>query len=161
MKNQINLEVNKQCSKGFKRNQLKTPRKKISLWSKIGLACIVFLSLNTIQAQTSETVLTKQEKNITVQGSVSNDTGILVGVNIVLEGTTIGTTTNSDGDFKFPKALKKGDVLVFSSIGLKSQKVVITNVNSASNIKLKVDMILTEIEIMGKAAGKKVYKSKR
>lgn len=160
MKNQINLEMNNQCSENFKKNQFKTLKRKFNLWSKIGLVCIALFSLSTIQAQTTDT-LQNQEKNITVQGNVSNDSGPLYGVSIFLEGTTIGVSTNSKGDFKFPKQLKKGDVLVFSSVGLKSQKVVIDNVNSASNIELKVDMLLTEIEIMGSAAGKKVYKSKR
>ncbi|PHR74089.1 MAG: hypothetical protein COA67_01625 [Lutibacter sp.] len=157
MKNQIN----KTSLGNFKRNQFKNSRKKISLWSKIGLVCIALFSLSTIQAQTSETTSTQQEKNMTVQGNVSNEIGPLVGVNIVLQGTTTGTTTNSKGDFKFPKALKKGDVLVFSSVGLMSQKVIIKNTSSASNIELKVDMELTEIILVGKASSKKVYKSKR
>jgi hypothetical protein len=38
---------------------------------------------------------------------------------------------------------------------------VITDNTTASNIELKVDMLLSEIEIVGSAAGKKVYKSKR
>ena len=146
MKNQINLE---------------SQRKKIKLLSKICLACILFFSISTMKAQTSESSTTQQEKNITVQGNVSNDSGPLYGVSIFLEGTTIGTSTNSNGDFKFPKQLKKGDVLIFSSVGLQSQKIVITDNTTASNIELKVDMLLSEIEIVGSAAGKKVYKSKR
>jgi hypothetical protein len=155
MKNQINLEINKTCTKNF--NQ----RKKSSLWKGIALMCIFLFSFSMSQAQTVTTNEKAQEKTIIVQGNVSDETGSLTDVNIVLEGTTIGTATDSKGDFKFPRALKKGDVLVFSSIGLKSQKVVIDNTNSASNIELKVDMVLPAIEIFGAAAGNKVYKSKR
>ena len=140
---------------------MKNQRKKIKSWSKLSVICIALFSLSTLQAQNSETVKTKQEKSITVQGNVSNEIGVLVGVNVVLEGTAIGTATDKNGDFKFPKTLKKGDVLVFSSIGLESQKVIINDVNSASNIELKVDMLMTEVQIVGKAASKKVYSSKK
>ena len=140
---------------------MKNQRKKIKSWSKLSVICIALFSLSTLQAQNSETVKTKQEKSITVQGNVSNEIGALVGVNVVLEGTAIGTATDKNGDFKFPKTLKKGDVLVFSSIGLESQKVIINDVNSASNIELKVDMLMTEVQIVGKAASKKVYSSKK
>ena len=138
---------------------MRNQRKKIKLWSKISFVCIALFSLSTLQAQNSETP--KQEKGITVQGNVTNEIGVLDGVSVVLEGTSIGTATDKNGNFKFPKALKKGDVLVFSSIGSGTEKVVIENANSTSNIELKVEMLLAQIELMGKTASKKVYKSKK
>ena len=73
----------------------------------------------------------------------------------------IGTETDFDGYFEFSKKLKKGDVLVFSFVGMKSRKVVITNKNSATNIELKVDMNMSSCVIVGKVAAKKVYTSKK
>lgn len=151
MKNQINLEVNDLFTE--KLNQ----RKQINFWSRIGFMCLLLFTFNMSQAQTE----TQEKENIIVQGNVSDETGALTDVNIVLEGTNIGTATDSKGNFKFPKALKKGDVLVFSSIGLKSQKIVIDNTNSASNVELKVDMALTTVTIMGSATSKKAFRSKR
>ncbi len=161
------------CGK-FKQSQLKVysennfQRKKFNLWSGLGLACLSLFTFNTVQAQTkivkqesSKTITNQQESNIIVKGTVSDDTTVLPGVSILLQGTTIGTETDFDGNFEFPKPLKNGDVLVFSFLGLESRKVVITNSNSASDIELKVDMILPTCVIMGKVAVNKVYKSKR
>jgi len=161
------------CGK-FNTSQLKTysengsQRKTLSFWSGLGLACLSLFTFNTAQAQTeivkpvpSKTITNQQEATIVVKGTVSDDTTVLPGVSILLEGTTIGTETDFDGNFEFPKPLKNGDVLVFSFIGLESQKVVIKDVNSASDIALKVDMQLSEIVILGKVAVNKVYKSKR
>ncbi|MDC9723149.1 MAG: carboxypeptidase-like regulatory domain-containing protein [Urechidicola sp.] len=161
------------CGK-FNSSQLKTysekssQRKKLRFLSGIGLAFLSLFTFNTMQAQTetvkpapSKTITTQQEATIIVKGTVSDDTTVLPGVSVLLEGTTIGTETDFDGNFEFPKPLKNGDVLVFSFIGLKSQKVVITDDNSASDVALKVDMQLSEIVILGKVAVKKVYSSKR
>ena len=160
MKNQINLKI----------NDLKDSNKisKKKFWSRIGFVCLCLLSFSMSQAQTestkqktSTTITKAQEKDINVQGNVTSETGKLEGVNVTLQGTSIGTATDTNGDFKFPKLLKKGDVLVFSYTGFKSRKVVIENANSFSSINLKVDMELPLIELFGSAASNKVYKSKR
>jgi hypothetical protein len=39
------------------------------------------------------------------------------GANILLVGTTIGTVTDTRGNFEFPQTLKEGDQLKFSSLG--------------------------------------------
>ena len=167
-KNKSNQDT---CGK-FNTNQLKTytenapQRKKFNIWSGIGLACLSLFSFNTIQAQTEiaaqDTSKTKTlENNINVKGTVSDDTGSLPGVSILLQGTTIGTETDFDGYFEFPELLKKGDVLVFSFVGMQSKKIIITDENSTSNIHLKVDMNMSSCIIMGKVAVKGVYKSKK
>ena len=157
----------------FQSNQLKTytdttkTKKRVSFWSGIGLACLSIFSFSTIQAQTkvtnklSETNIEKQQNKITVKGTVSDEMGPVADVNVSLQGTTIGTVTDFDGYFEFPKELQKGDVLVFSRIGMKSKKVVIDGSNSKSTINLKVNMQLDACIIMGKVAVKKVYKSKK
>ena len=161
------------CGK-FNTSQLKTysenssQRKTLSFWSGLGLACLSLFTFNTVQAQTetvkpapSKTITEQQKPTIIVKGTVSDDTTVLPGVSILLQGTTIGTETDFDGNFEFPKPLKNGDILVFSFLGLESRKVVISNSNSASDIEMKVDMILPTCIIMGKVAVNKVYKSKR
>ena len=144
----------------------KTPsRKKYGFWSGIALACLSIFSFNTSQAQTNITENTsakntkQQENNINVKGIVSDEMGALADVSVFLEGTTIGTVTDFDGYFEFPKLLKKGDVLVFSLIGMESKKVAI-NSNSSLKIELKVNMKNETCVLMGKVAVKKVYKSK-
>ncbi|QTE24549.1 carboxypeptidase-like regulatory domain-containing protein [Polaribacter cellanae] len=92
---------------------------------------------------------------------VSDASGALPGVSIVLEGTTKGTETNFDGKFKFPQPLKKGDVLIFSYIGYKTQKVVIDSKNASSKIVLDIHFKNEDIFLMGAVDVKKIYKSKK
>ena len=57
-----------------------------------------------------------QEK--TVSGTVSDSSGTLPGVSILIKGTTSGTETNFDG--KYSIKTKAGDVLSFSYLGYKT-----------------------------------------
>lgn len=132
--------------------------KKINYLIGIAFVCLTLFSITTTQAQDVTTLI---DKNFAVKGNVSDETGPLPGVNILLQGTSIGTATDINGDFEFPKKLSKGNILVFSYLGLTPQKIVIKNEESASKINLKIDMTLTEILIVGKVATKKVYKSKK
>ncbi|WP_179338229.1 carboxypeptidase-like regulatory domain-containing protein [Winogradskyella ludwigii] len=162
----------------FNDNQLKTHNQEVknnkllSYVSGIGLACLAFFTSITAQAQdakksveskenTSEIKALKFKKNITIKGYVSESDSPLPGANVVLQGTEIGVATDFDGNFEFPEKLKVGDVLIISYVGFESQKVVIENKTSASNIDLKIDMKYTSCVIMGKVAVKQIYKSKR
>lgn len=145
----------------FKSYIMKNQRsKKISYLTGIALVCLSLFSITTTTVQAQDVTATATENSFVVKGNVSDETGPLPGVNIILQGTNIGIATDINGDFEFPKKLKKGDVLVFSYLGLQPQKVVIKNEDSASKIDLNIDMALTEIVIVGEVATKKVYKSK-
>jgi len=168
---------NKNTCGRFNSNQLNSntrkpqQTKKLSFLGGIGLACLSIFSFGTIQAQDNKTEnsnsrpsnikIKTNEKDIIVKGNVSESGLPLAGANIILEGTTIGTHTDFDGNFEFPKKLKKGDVLIFSFIGMTSQKLVVNNEHSASKIQLKVDMKLDACIVMGKVAVKQVYSSKK
>lgn len=171
-KNQSNANT---CGR-FKSTQLDSAvlqHKKVSFWTGIGLACLSLFSYHSAQSQNvpitaafpdkniSQIETSQHLKNIVVKGRVIDDQLPLPGVNVVLEGTTIGTQTNFDGEFKFPQLLKKGDVLLFSYIGFDTQKVIIENSESASNIELNVNMTSCEIVLMGKVAVKQIYNSKK
>lgn len=60
----------------------------------------------------------------TLEGKVvdSKSNQPLPGVNVVVQGTQSGVSTDLDGNFKIGK-LKNGDVLVFSFVGYKSQSI--------------------------------------
>ena len=51
----------------------------------------------------------------TVTGVVSDDLGPVAGANVVVKGTTTGTTTDFDGNYSI--SAKQGDVLVISYAG--------------------------------------------
>ena len=66
--------------------------------------------------------LSIQAQNVKMTGSVVDvDDLPLIGVNVVIKGTTVGTTTDLDGNFVLEG--KNGDILVFSYIGMVSQEI--------------------------------------
>ncbi|OIN59255.1 SusC/RagA family TonB-linked outer membrane protein [Arsenicibacter rosenii] len=95
--------------------------------------------------------------DITVQGKVTDgekNSG-LPGVSVVLKGTTKGTTTDADGNFKLvvPGA---NAVLVFSFVGYESREVTVGNQTSLT-ISLKTDAkALNEVVVVGYGTQKKV-----
>jgi len=84
----------------------------------------------------------------TVQGTVVDDQGLPVpSINIVVEGTQRGTTTDFDGNYSIE--LSNGEVLVFSYIGFKTQKVTYTG-QSRIDIALELDQEqLDEVVLIG------------
>ncbi|SHM78209.1 SusC/RagA family TonB-linked outer membrane protein [Polaribacter sp. KT 15] len=83
----------------------------------------------------------------TVSGTVTDDSGALPGVSVVIKGTSTGTETNFDG--KYTLKASKGDVLVFRYLGYKVVERVINNSNSI-NVKLVEDAnVLEEIVVTG------------
>jgi hypothetical protein len=143
-----------------------------NILSGIGLACLAIFSMTSAQAQDikkieatgnpSEINTLDQQQEIEIKGTILDENGLaLPSANVILQNTTIGTTTNFDGYFIFPKKLKKGDVLLISYLGYQTQKVVISNQNATSEINLQIDMSMPTVVLMGKVASKKVYASKR
>lgn len=79
------------------------------------------------------------------------------GVSIYLKGTKIGTTTDINGEFKFPKELVSGDVLVFHFIGYETiEYVVPKNATEA----LELHMFNLYPELMGDVDVDEVYTGK-
>jgi TonB-linked SusC/RagA family outer membrane protein len=85
----------------------------------------------------------------TVTGKVTDEGGNgMPGVNVVVKGTAIGTSTDTDG--KFSIALPKNDAtLVFSFIGYETQEIAVGS-QTTINITLKPDVTtLNEIVVVG------------
>lgn len=122
----------------------------------VAFVCVLLCSFHTIQAQTSA-----QEASYTVTGVVADENMILPGVSIILQGTNVGTESDIDGNFEFPQALNVGDVLIFSHIGMKTQKVAIKSPSSGSIVELNVSLISDSYNLLGTVSSKKVYSSKK
>lgn len=75
-----------------------------------------------------------QEK--TISGTISDQTGPLPGVTILIKGTSKGTQSNFDGNYTI-KA-KNGDVLVYSFLGMKTINKTI-NDSKTINIVMQID----------------------
>ena len=73
----------------------------------------------------------------TVTGTVTDSDGLpLPGVNVVIKGTTTGAQTDFDGHYSIPAV--KGDVLVFSFVGLKTAEYTVGNSNTIA-VTMKPD----------------------
>ncbi|MDB9874550.1 SusC/RagA family TonB-linked outer membrane protein, partial [Flavobacteriaceae bacterium] len=81
----------------------------------------------------------------TVSGTVSDENGLpLIGATVIISGTSSGTTTDFDGNYKINA--NTGDVLNFSYVGYVSQDVSVSSSNTI-NLTLKPDNALEEIVI--------------
>ncbi|TAI49580.1 SusC/RagA family TonB-linked outer membrane protein [Flagellimonas allohymeniacidonis] len=100
------------------------------------IACILFFALFGLSAQ------------ITVTGSVSDEvTGDpIFGANVLLKGTSVGATTDLDGNFQIQA--NQGDILVFSYIGFTTQEIEV--VSSVLNVVMSESQNqLDEVVIIG------------
>lgn len=79
-------------------------------------------------------------QDLTVKGKVSDSSGELLGVSVLVKGTSNGTSTDFNGMYTI-KA-KKGDILIFSYLGYKTKEVVINS--SLHNVFLIQDSSLLE-----------------
>lgn len=82
----------------------------------------------------------------TVTGTVSDASGPLAGVNILVKGTTTGTQTDFDGNYSIDGG---SGVLVFSYVGYITQEVAV-NGQSVINVTLEEDVAqLSEVIVTG------------
>ncbi|MCB0485243.1 MAG: SusC/RagA family TonB-linked outer membrane protein [Flavobacteriaceae bacterium] len=83
-----------------------------------------------------------QEK--TVSGTVSDESGPLPGVSVIVKGTTTGTETDFDG--KYSITVNSGDILQFSFVGMATQEIVIGSSN-VYDVTMKADNVLEEVVV--------------
>ena len=90
----------------------------------------------------------------TITGVVSDDEGPLPGVNVIIEGTTIGTTTDFDGNYTIDN-VDTNAVLVFSYVGYETQAITVNGRNQI-NVKMAIDAnALDEVVLVGYSSLKK------
>ena len=97
----------------------------------------------------------KQERRIT--GQVTDENGqALVGVTVVLKGTTRGTSTDVEGRFALSMPGAEA-TLVFSYLGFKTQEAAVKN-GEEIKIKLQADnKALSEVVVVGYGTQKKIH----
>lgn len=103
-------------------------------------------------AVTSVTATSQQQK--TLKGTVNDAFGPLVGVSVVVKGTTNGVVTDLDGNFTLN--VNEGDILQISFIGYATQEIKYTGQPSLT-VKLQEDtQLLEEVVVVGYGTQKKV-----
>lgn len=89
-----------------------------------------------------------QERSVSGKVTSSEDGSTLPGVNVVVKGTTNGTVTDGDGNYKINFPSSSGS-LVFTFIGMQSQEIVVGD-RSIIDIQLGLDVTqLSEIVVVG------------
>lgn len=78
-----------------------------------------------------------QEKSISGTVTSKLDGTTLPGVSIVVQGTTRGTETDFDGNYTIKTSV--GEILSFSSLGMKTKTVTVTGNSSTINVALEED----------------------
>ena len=99
--------------------------------------------------------LTAFAQSHTVSGVVIDDLGEpMIGVNVVVKGTTNGCMTDIDGNYSIPD-VKPTDVLVFSFIGMSSQEVK-AGAQTTINVTMAEDsQMLEDVVVVGYGTMKK------
>ncbi|MCK5815978.1 MAG: SusC/RagA family TonB-linked outer membrane protein [Flavobacteriaceae bacterium] len=82
----------------------------------------------------------------TISGNVTDESGPLPGVSILIKGSTTGTETDFDGNYTITAST--GDVLTFSFVGMLSQDITVGSSNTI-NTTLESDNVLDEVVIVG------------
>lgn len=97
--------------------------------------------------------VTAYSQDVTITGTVTDaNSEPLVGVNVLVKGTTTGAITDIDGNFSVSG--KKGSTLVFSYIGMLTQEVVYKG--TALRVVMKDDSkALEEVVVIGYQTVKK------
>lgn len=170
-----NHDRQKTCGR-FRPSQLQvtypvtSTKKRYTYAHMLGFAVLALFGYTKIQAQDITKFSKEAPKKIgtsimhqtyVVEGLVEATGLPLPGVNIVLEGSNIGTVTDFDGNFEFPQKLKTGDVLVFSYLGFEPKKVKIQKGREVSKVSLKVRLEDDDTILMGDIVVKEVFASKK
>lgn len=116
----------------------------LSYFIRIAVLLVFFISYTSMHGQNSKTIL----------GVVKDQSGItLPGVTIVVKGTTVGTTTDFNGNFTITVNNLKS-ILVFSYVGFLSEERLASS--ASFNVVLKEDIqSLSEVVIVGYGSQKK------
>ncbi|MBQ0788672.1 MAG: TonB-dependent receptor [Oceanihabitans sp.] len=118
----------------------------MNLKAKSALFALLFMCISAFAQET-----------LTVKGLVvdANDNMPLPSVNVIIVGTSTGTSTDFDGNYQIQ--VKKGDVIQFSYIGYISQTVIIDNQRTI-DMSLAADANnLDEVVVIGYGTQKKSH----
>ena len=85
-----------------------------------------------------------------VTGTVVDENGELMpGVNVAIEGKTVGTITGTNGEFSLD-GVSVGDVLIFSFVGMETQRIEVTEPGQEFNVTLESSSVgLDEVVVVG------------
>lgn len=92
-------------------------------------------------------------QKVPVSGTVSDQTGPVIGASVIEKGTTNGTMTDNDGHFTL--TVSKGAVIEISSIGYKTQKITVGAQTNFTVTMSEDNEFLDEVVVVGYGSMKK------
>lgn len=99
---------------------------------------------------------TEEQKRITITGIVKDKRGDrLIGVTVLVKGTSIGVVTDTLGKYKITLPERKDLVLVYSFIGMQSHEVKITDQREVNVVLEEEKVNLEDVVVTGYATVKK------
>ena len=108
-------------------------------WLPMLLFLFLFGTISNLQAQ-----------DRTVSGTVTSDEeGPLPGVNILLKGTTVGTVTDIEGNYRINVTGGDDATLVFSAVGYESEEETVGSRSTIDILMLPDIQSLTEVVVVG------------
>jgi len=119
----------------------------------LGIACfpLFVLAENDIN---SNSFSSAQQENRIIKGKVIDEKGeTLIGVSILVKGTTIGTVTDFDGNFSLE--VPKNGTLVISYVGYKSQEIKVSGRTDFAITLASDNKLLDEVVVVGYGVVKK------
>ncbi|MCO4292699.1 SusC/RagA family TonB-linked outer membrane protein [Solitalea sp. MAHUQ-68] len=115
---------------------------------------VIIYQVNSVQEKNLASSVNQAADKITVKGTVSDKFGPLAGVSISVKQSSNGTSTDADGAYSI--VVNKGETLIFSMIGYRTQEVTIGS-QTAVNITLESEVTqLEEVVAVGYGTQKKV-----
>lgn len=97
----------------------------------------------------------QQPQRKEISGTVKDSKGSFIpGVSVIAKGTTVGTITNNDGQFRLsvPADTK---VVVFSFLGMKTQEIEISGIRSVNVVMEELPVGMEEVVVVGYGTQKK------
>jgi TonB-dependent starch-binding outer membrane protein SusC len=126
---------------------------KITLRTGCRMFLVFLLWTTTVCGVHAEGDTSDQEKVIAGSVTSADDNIPLPGVNVLIRGTTLGTTTDSEGRYSIPA--DEGAVLVFSFIGYASQEITV-GTQTSIDVSMQSDFHeLDEVVVVGYGAVEK------
>lgn len=146
--NRNKIDVDKQYSANFKDSEINDVLDKLFRNSDISYTIIdrqIVLSKKS----------TEQTQQKTISGRVTDSSGVpLPGVTVVVKGTTIGTITDSEGNYNLANV--PGDAsLVYSFIGMKQQEVKVEGKTLINTVMGEETIHIEEVVAVGYGSMKK------
>ena len=128
----------------------------IALWGAWGSSWAENMAITEREKDADTRISINQQRDILVTGVVNDTYGEpMVGVNVIVKGTTIGTMTSADGSFSV-KIPSEKTVLVFSFIGYKTMEIPYAGKDKITVVLEDNAEMLDEVQIIAYGTQKKV-----